>query len=143
MIHLVDIDGGNWRTPLKVAASQARFVADCVTILARAYAYREARSRACLICDGETPVGMCMYHDDEDGAAYIFSELLIDEQYQSRGYGKAATKLVLDCMRDDGRYDQVVLCYIEGNEAAKRLYEGYGFVETDRDEDEIIMTLKL
>ena len=46
-------------------------------------------------------------------------------------------------MRDDGRYDQVVLCYIEGNEAAKRLYEGFGFVETDRDEDEIIMTLKL
>ena len=77
------------------------------------------------------------------GAAYIFSELLIDEQYQSRGYGKAATKLVLDCMRADGRYDQVVLCYIEGNEAAKRLYEGFGFVETDRDEDEIIMTLKL
>ena len=49
--------------------------------------------------------------------------------------------LVLDAMIADGKYNKVVLCYFEGNEAAKRLYEKFGFVETDRDEDEIIMEL--
>ena len=44
-------------------------------------------------------------------------------------------------MKEDGKYNKVVLCYIEGNDAAKKLYEGFGFVETDRDEDEIIMEL--
>ena len=38
---------------------------------------------------------------------------------------------------------KVVLCYIEGNEAAKKLYEQFGFIETDRDEDEIIMELAI
>ena len=79
MVHLVDIDEGNWRTPLQVAASQRAYVADGATILARAYAYRNARSRACLICE----------------------------------------------------------------DAARRLYERFGFAETDRDDDEIIMTLQL
>lgn len=56
---------------------------------------------------------------------------------------KGATRIVLDAMRADGRYSKAVLCYLEGNEAARRLYESFGFVETDRDEDEIIMELAL
>lgn len=46
-------------------------------------------------------------------------------------------------MKQDGKYDKTVLCYIEGNEAAGKLYESIGFVEIDRDEDEIIMELEL
>ena len=46
-------------------------------------------------------------------------------------------------MKEDGRYHKVVLCYIEGNDAAKKLYESFGFEEIDRDEDEIIMELEL
>ena len=69
--------------------------------------------------------------------------LFIDERYQRKGYGKAATKLVLDAMKQDGKYSKAILCYIEGNNAAKDLYESFGFVEIDRDEDEIIMELTL
>ena len=46
-------------------------------------------------------------------------------------------------MKKDGKYSKVILCYIEGNEAAQKLYKSFGFVETDRDEDEIIMELEL
>ena len=56
---------------------------------------------------------------------------------------KGATRIVLDAMRADGRYSKAVLCYLEGNEAARRLYESFGFVETDRDEDGSIMELAL
>ena len=143
MIHLVEVDGGNWRIPLKVSKEQEAYVADSTTILARAYAFRESGSRALFICDGETPVGLCMYHGEETLNAYIFSELFIDEKFQGKGYGRTATRLVLDEMKRDGKYDKVVLCYIDGNDAARRLYESYGFLETDRDEDEIIMELKL
>lgn len=112
-------------------------------MLARAFAYRQQRSRAFIIYDDKTPVGMGMYHDCPDLDAFDLSQVFIDEQYQGKGYGKTATKLVLDAMKKDGRYRKVVLCYIEGNDAAKKLYEGFGFVETDRDEDEIIMELNL
>ena len=143
MIRLEDIDAGNWRIPLSVSKDQEQYVASATTILARAYAYREQRSRAFVIYDNETPVGMVLYHDEDSLDAYIFSEILIDERFQGKGYGTAATKLVLDRMKEDGRYHKVVLCYIEGNDAAKKLYEQFGFVETDRDEDEIIMELDL
>lgn len=143
MIHLVDIDPGNWRLDLKVAESQKNYVSDSATMLARAYAYREQRSRAFVIYDDEKPVGMGMYHDCPELNAYDLSQIFIDKRYQGRGYGKAATKLVLDTMKKDGKYSKVVLCYIEGNDAAKTLYEQFGFVEIDRDENEIIMELCL
>ena len=143
MIYLVDINPGNWRLDLKVAESQKTYVANSSVMLARAYAYREQRSRAFVIYDSETPIGMGMYHDCPELDAFDFSQLFIDARYQGKGYGKAATKLVLDTMRQDGKYSKVVLCYIKGNDAAKKLYESFEFVEIDRDEDEIIMELIL
>lgn len=143
MIHLVDIDPSNWRLDLKVAESQKNYVASSAVMLARAYAYREQRSRAFVIYDDETPIGMGMYHDCPELNAYDLSQLFIDERYQGKGYAKAATKLVLDAMKQDGKYSKAVLCYIEGNDVAKRLYDSFGFVAIDRDEDEIIMELIL
>ena len=143
MVHLVDIDGGNWRIPLNVSKEQELYVANSTTILARAYAYRNSRSRAFLIHEDETPVGMVLYHDDESLDAYIFSEMFIDEKFQGKGQGRLATQLVLDDMKKDGKYNKVILCYIEGNDAAQKLYESFGFAEIDRDEDEIIMELVL
>ena len=143
MIHLVDIDPSNWRLDLKVADSQKKYVANSAVMMARAYAYREQRSRAFVIYDDETPVGMGMYHDCPELDAFDLSQLFIDERYQGCGYGRTATKKVLDAMKQDGKYSKVVLCYIEGNDAARKLYENFGFVEIDRDEDEIIMELIL
>ena len=139
----MDIAPGNWRLELEVADAQKQYVASSTTILARAYAYRNARSRAYILYDDDTPIGMGLYHDAPELDAYIFSELFIDARYQGRGYGKEATGLVLDAMKADGKYNKVVLCYIEGNEAAQKLYERFGFAETDRDENEIIMELVL
>lgn len=143
MIHLVDIDPGNWRLGLTVSESQKHYVSDAYAMLARAYAYREQRSRAFVIYNDETPVGMGMYHDCPDLDAFDLSQIFIDARYQGRGYGKAATKMVLDAMKRDSKYSKVVLCYIEGNDAAKKLYESFGFVEIDCDEDEIIMELMI
>ena len=143
MIHLVDIDPGNWRLGLKVAESQKHYVSDSYGMLARAFAYRQQRSRAFVIYDDETPVGMGLYYDFPDLECYDLSQIFIDERYQGKGYGKAATKAVLEAMKQDGKYSKVDLCYIEGNDAAKKLYESLGFVEIDRDEDEIIMEMNL
>jgi len=143
VVHLVDITPDNWRLKLQVSEAQKTYVAGSAVLLARAYAYREWRSRAFVVCDDETPVGMGLYYDCPERNAYDFSQFFIDERYQGKGYGKAAAKAVLEAMKQDGKYDKTVLCYIEGDEAARRLYESIGFVEIDRDEDEIIMELEL
>ena len=143
MIRFEPITPDNWRLPLQVSPEQKSHVAGRADLLARAYAYRDFRSRALLICEDETPVGLILYYDGWDRDCYVLSELFIDARYQGKGYDRAATALALEQMRADGRYGKVVLCYIEENDAAKTLYESFGFVETDRDGDEISMELAL
>lgn len=140
MIRLEEITPNNWRLGLEVAEDQKNFVSNETKILARAYAYRNFRSNAFIIYNGDTPVGMALYYDCEPLNSYDFSQLLIDKRYQGKGYGKEAARLIIDRMIKDGRYDKIVLCIIEGNERAKKLYEALGFTLTgDRDGDEIIM----
>ena len=141
MIHLVDIDNETGDDSLEVSEDQQSYVCTSLVMLARAWLHRKFRPRVFNVYDDETPVGMGMYHDCPELDAFDLSQLFIDERYQGKGYGKAATKLVLDAIKQDGKYGKVVLCYIEGNDTAKKLYEGFGFIETDRDEDEIIMEL--
>lgn len=140
MVHLEEINEENWRTPLRVRDEQQRYVSDPMRLLARAYAYRNSRSQALLILEDDTPVGMTLFYDCAPLNAYDFSQLFIDQRYQGRGLGIAAAKLVLDWMVKDGKYDKVVLCYIEGNEASRNLCQKLGFVLTgERDGDELIM----
>lgn len=142
MIRLVDVNPDNWRLGLRVREDQEEYVANSTVLLARAFAYRNSRSRAIVIYDDETPVGMALYYDFED--SYNFSQLFIDERYQGRGLGYKAAEMILNDMQADGVYDKVVLCYIEGDEAAKQLYLKLGFYHTgEAEEDEIVMEKRL
>lgn len=144
MIRLVEVAPDNWRLNLHVAESQKRFVSNSAGILARAYAYRNSRSNAYVVYNDETPVGMALYYDCEDFDAYNFSQFFIDERYQGKGYGLEATKQILEKMKCDGKYDKVVLCYVEGDEVAKNMYLKLGFHLTgDCDDDEIVMEKSL
>ena len=144
MIRLEPITPDNWRLGLKVREDQRHYVSDSAGILARAYAYRDSRSQAFVIYSDELPVGMAMYHDWDEANAYDFSQFFIDQRYQGQGFGYEAARLILDRMRQDGKYDTVYLCYIEGDDAAKNLYEKLGFRHTGEAwEDEITMEMEL
>ena len=128
MIRLVTITPDNWRLGLSVREDQYDYVSDSSGILARAYAYRDNRSQDFVIYDDNVPVGMAMYHDLDDWKAYDFSQFFIDHRYQRKGYGLKAAEMILEKMKADGKYDRVVLCYINGDEAAKNLYENLVFI---------------
>ena len=136
MIHLEEVGPDNWRLGLHVREDQRSYVSDSAGILARAYAYRESRSRALILYNDETSVGMAMYYDYED--AYNLSQFFIDERYQGKGLGYQAAEMILQEMRVDGAHNRVILCYVAGDEAAKRLYLKLGFSHTGDDEDDEI-----
>ncbi|WP_303927033.1 hypothetical protein [Subdoligranulum variabile] len=46
-------------------------------------------------------------------------------------------------MKQDGKYNKVMLCYIEENDIVQNMYKQLGFVEIGHDEDEIIMEMVL
>lgn len=144
MIHLEDITEVNWRISLSVSKEQEAFVSNPMKLLARAYAFRNLGSYACIICNDDEPIGMALYHECPELNAYDLSQLFIDERYQGKGYGKEAAKLLIEQMRAKRKYDKIVLCYIEGNDAARLMYESIGFRHTgEADEDEIMMELYL
>ena len=143
MLHLKEIDENNWRPDLSVSEEQKGLVSDCNRLLARAYAYRNSRSNAFLICLDETPIGMGLYYDFEPKQAYDLSQFFIDYRWQGNGYGSAALQLLLDKLRQDGKYQKVFLTYIEGNEAARQLYLKNGFIEGEQIDEEIFMERQL
>lgn len=64
-IQFSNITPDNWRIfkALKVKEEQREFVASNVTILARAFAFRDYNSRVYGIYKGEVPIGMLMQQD--------------------------------------------------------------------------------
>lgn len=143
MLRLVDVDGDNWTVDLHVSDPQKEYVLDSTGILARAYAYRDESSRAFFIYHDDTPIGMGLYCDYPELESYELNQFFIDERYQRRGYGKAAMNLILDELRREGKYPKVVLWYINGNDAAKKLYEHIGFSQAGAIQDEIGLSLDL
>ena len=142
MIHLEEVSPDNWRLDLHVRNDQKDFAANSITLLARAYAYRNSGSRALIIYNEDIPIGMALYYYID--GAYDFSQFFIDERYQGNGYGYLAACKIIDMMKTDGKFRKVILCYIEGNEAAKKMYEKMGFYHTgENDGNEIIMQMDL
>ena len=147
-IHFREITPDNWRifNSLKVRQEQSKFVAPNVTIMARAYAFRNQNSHVYAIYYAELPVGLLMQRDyEENGKIYcVLDQFMIGEQYQGRGYGKAALQEWMSFVGKKERYEAITLCYHEEDEVACKLYESAGFQHTGEvDEEEISMVFPL
>jgi len=142
MITLKEIDRHNFKAiaALKVADAQKDFVAENVYSIAQAKAYPECIPLA--VYDNDTPVGFIMYCMDYDDKEYWIYRLMIDENHQGKGYGKAALKLVLLKILEDKAYNKIFISVVPGNEAVAKMYETFGF-ETDNQvlEGEIVYCL--
>ncbi|MEG0773893.1 GNAT family N-acetyltransferase [Clostridium sp.] len=147
-IHFNPITPDNWRVfnSLKVKEHQKKFVASNVTILAKAYAYRNYNSRVHGIYSHDVPIGMIMQREfvKNEKLYCVLDQFMIDEEYQGKGYGKTAMELWLSMIKKEEKYESIFLCYIEGDEPARNLYLNMGFHHTGEvDEDEITMEYKL
>ncbi|GAA0126979.1 GNAT family N-acetyltransferase [Clostridium sp. CTA-19] len=144
MIYLKEVTGENWRKiiRLKVTEEQQCYVSSNTGILAKAYAYLFQRSQAKVIYDDCNIVGLIMYRDYDERNAYILDQLMIDSKFQRKGYGEKAVLEAIKIMKNDKKYNRIILCYCEGDNAAKNLYTKLGFYHTGEvDENEIIMAL--
>lgn len=97
--------------------------------------------------DGNRAVGFLMYglnFEHPRQQAFII-RLMVDENFQGRGYGRFGMEKLLEIFRADERILGVGISYEPENEAARRLYAGLGFQETGRmieGETEAVLRLK-
>ncbi|WP_034849287.1 GNAT family N-acetyltransferase [Clostridium hydrogeniformans] len=147
-IHFESINPNNWRSfnSLKVKENQKIFVSSNVKIMARAFAYRECNSQVHGIYEGGTPIGVLSQYDLKEGDKLlcVLDQFMISGEHQGKGYGKKVMDLWIDSIKNEGKYELIILCYIKGNEMAKKLYLNIGFYHTEeKDEEEIIMKYNL
>ena len=160
MLRIEKINGKNvWKIlKLRVSESQKEFVAANDVSIIEAYTTITANGFAFPfgIYDGKTPVGFMMigydsadYWEDTPDIArenYSLWRLMIDENYQKKGFGRKAVALGLDFIKSFpcGKSEYCWLSYEPENEVARQLYRSFGFVETgDTVGGEIIAVLKL
>ena len=132
MIALKEINRSNFRDVLKLSVSenQKSFIASNEFSMAQAKALPECIPLA--IYNDDEPVGFSMYCMDFDEKEYWIYRFMIDKSHQGKGYGSAALKLILSEIKKDKSRDKVYLSFAPENEAAKRLYEGFGFITDNR-----------
>ena len=143
-VHLEKITWDNYSriTKLRVTKEQDDFVARNTNSLIHAYialSQGEIVPYPFGIYLGKKPIGFVMigYNGWEEGDpefmknTYFIWRFMIDRRYQGKGYGRQAFQLALDFVRTfpNGPAELCWLSYEPENEAAKKLYASFGFVE--------------
>lgn len=160
MIKLEKITGKNvWDIlKLRVFENQKTFVAGNDISIIEAYTTISGNGYAFPfgIYEDDTPIGFLMIGFDTDDywedapfiakGNYNLWRLMIDKNFQNKGYGKEAVGLALKFVKTFpcGEAEYCWLSYEPENETARQLYYSFGFVETgEMDGEELIAILKL
>ncbi|HMS64025.1 MAG TPA: GNAT family N-acetyltransferase [Ignavibacteria bacterium] len=126
---------------LSLFPDQRKFMGSNENSLAQAYAYRELEPRA--IYNDETMVGFIMYAKDPERGNYYINRFMIDKNYQRKGFGREALKLLLAHLKETG-VEAVDILHRPDNHDAVKLYRELGFEATeDTYEDDQISRVKL
>lgn len=129
-ITLKEIDRKNWEecTDLKVSQDQEAFVdSNWYSILQAKF--EEACYPFC-IYDGEVMVGFVMYDLDPDTQRMEMSRLMIDKNFQGKGYGTKAILKTLDIVREKYGKIKFYTSIAQNNKKTMTLYQRLGFVLT-------------
>lgn len=128
-VRLEEINRDNWEecANLKLRTSQGGLVAPNLYSIAESRV--EATFMPLAIYAGDTMVGFLMWGIDPDDGEYWLYRLMIDEKYQGKGYGKAATLEVLRRLKEQGA-KRVFVGYKPQNVVAASMLASLGFERT-------------
>ena len=146
MIKLFEVNEENWLEirRLTVSEGQQGFLDSPIGILARGYVYRHDRARVIGIENDGTVIGVALVRDlDDEPACYDLQQFMIDGRFQGKGFGTAALRMLLSELEKERKYGCVEVCVKKNDEAALRLYEKTGFVDTGYIDEEAPDSLNL
>ena len=110
---------------LEVGENQIGYVAPNVTSIAEAYFSEYAWFRA--IYADQTPVGFVMVYIDSEKPEYYLWRLMIDSEFQGKGFGRAALELVIDYIRTLPGAKEFFTSYVPGEGDPSPFYKKMGF----------------
>lgn len=146
-IKLVRIDESNFIQAfhLKLKDGQEKYVSHPIRSLAQAYVYYNQCCPFGIYLD-EKMIGYVMVIYDYDLEEYNIWHMMIDREYQDKGYGQMAMEKCLSYIKTKpfGSSCKVVLTCNKENFGAMHLYSKFGFSETGQmDDDEMELALMM
>lgn len=142
-MELRGVNTDNWRDVVRIEPleDQRRFVASVAYYLNLCHYGEEWRPLA--LYEGDEPVGFAMWGFDTKEESYWIGGLVIDAEYQGKGYGRAAMEALLDYLAAQPGHGEAALSCDPENTVARRLYASLGFVETgELVDDELVARLQ-
>ena len=132
MILLKEITRENFwdAVSLEVSPEQSEFVTSNAVSIAQSKVQPECIPLA--VYDDDLMVGFVMYCVDEDDSEFWIYRMMIDKNYQSKGYGKKSMQLLLDKIKEDKSRNKIFLGVHKESVAAVNLYESFGFKFNDQ-----------
>lgn len=149
MVEFVKINEDNYEAVLRLKVTdeqnEGKFIAPNVRSIADAYLYREAGDVfPYAVQDGNTVVGFVLLDEDEEEKEYMIWRMMVDKNYQGKGYGRAIVEKVMERFEADSRFDVLIADYVKGNDVMGKLLESFGFEygEFDEENNEYVMKYK-
>lgn len=128
---------------LKISKDQEEFISSTAYALAQAWVYKDTAYPFAIYVDNAL-VGFIMLGYYEAKNQYTIWKFLIDERYQSRGYGKQALKLAINYLTERFHVREIYVGVIISNDVAKHLYHSLGFRESGATDGHVLeMRLKI
>ncbi|MBC7960142.1 MAG: GNAT family N-acetyltransferase [Vallitaleaceae bacterium] len=110
---------------LSVAKEQVDFVTSNAVSIAQSKIQPECMPLA--VYDDDMMVGFIMYCiDEEDGEFWIY-RMMIDEKYQSRGYGRKSLEKLIEMIKQNKFHNTIFLGVHNESKYAVELYQSFGF----------------
>ena len=148
IITLRPITKDNWYAVYKLTttltAEQQKFVAPNAYSLLEAFYDPDQRTEPRAVYADETLVGFSMTYYDKEYNEHWIDRLMIGGEFQGKGYGREAMRLILDNFRQNPDCEAVHISFVPENTVAKQLYSSLGFLDTGIiEEGEVVYRLPL
>ncbi|WP_200411468.1 GNAT family N-acetyltransferase [Virgibacillus salexigens] len=141
-VKIEELNEGNWYEccDLKLPEKQAEYIESNAISIAQSKF--EPSLKPFAIYFEDKVVGFLMYNTEkEELDGYWIFRIMVDENFQGKGIGKAATKLMISEMSKLPDAEKIVVGYHPENQEAHHLYANLGFIDNgDRFGKEIAVT---
>lgn len=129
-VTLVEVNSDNWYDccQLELAKEQIHFIeSNAISIAQTKF---EPTLKPFAIYYEEKVVGFLMYNSiKEELDGYWIYRIMIDQHFQGKGIGKAATELMISEMAKLPNATKIIVGYHPDNQGAHNLYASLGFID--------------
>ena len=135
-VHLEPVTADNWKAcaALEFAPGQEHFLPGNLYSIAESQFYEGSMSTA-IYNEQDQLVGYALFGRDIFTNKWKIFRIMIDKTYQRQGDGESAMQEMIRQIGEEPGGNEILICYQNDNQVARRLYAKLGFIEQEIDVD--------